>query len=85
METQQQGIEYKKHASKKTVISIKFDGKGQSGTLTEWKVEKGEKVKANTVLGLVETSTTTYAVRTNQKGGVIQKLLFKEGDKIKDG
>ena len=68
----------------KTNKQVIFDGKGKSGKLLEWKVEERELVKAHTVLGIIQTSQHTSAIRTKYPGTIF-KLYYQEGDEILDG
>ena len=79
-----EGIECKRQNAKPLVRQVAFDGKGKSGKLLEWKVEEGESIKANTVLGLIRTANNTAAIRSKYKGTIL-KLQFKEGNIIADG
>ena len=80
----EQGIQYKKHTAKPIIHSILYDGKGECGVVEEWKVEIGEKVKMNTVLGLVRTVQTTTAIRAHVKG-IVKSILYPQGATVQNG
>ena len=51
----------------------------EEGTLSKWLVKEDQKIKAGDLIAEVETDKATMEVEAVDEG-VIQKLLFKEGD-----
>ena len=49
------------------------------GNLTKWLVREGQTVKAGDVIAEIETDKATMEVETVDEG-IVEKLLFKEGD-----
>ena len=56
----------------------------ESAILSEWKVAPGSSVKKGEILFTAETDKATYDVEA-EVGGVLLKIIFKEGDEIKIG
>ena len=50
------------------------------GDLTKWLISEGDSVKAGDVIAEIETDKATMEVEAVDEG-VVEKLLFKEGDK----
>src|SRR3989344_2058002 len=71
----------------KMVFEFRFPDVGEGiheGELVEWKVKEGDRVGKDQVIALIETDKAVVEV-PSPRSGVVLKLNFKAGEKIKVG
>src|SRR3989344_2810849 len=71
----------------KMVFEFRFPDVGEGiheGELVEWKVKEGDRVGKDQVIALIETDKAVVEV-PSPRSGVVVKLNFKVGEKIKVG
>src|SRR3989344_5079244 len=71
----------------KMVYEFRFPDVGEGiheGEIVEWKVKEGDAINKDQVIALIETDKAVVEV-PSPRSGVVAKLNFKVGEKIKVG
>ncbi len=55
-----------------------------NGTLLEWKVKTGDRIKAHDIIALIDTDKAAIEVESF-RGGIVENLIAKPGDKVPVG
>lgn len=55
-----------------------------NGTLLEWKVKKGDQIKAHDIIAIIDTDKAAIEIESF-RGGIIEDLIVKPGEKVPIG